>query len=441
MATFPTSAAASAVDIQAADELVRGVATAGITFIVVLAAAVTIGLVLLFRRREGAKPTSASGLDQVETRAGVALVHADQALSGSDDELGFAVAQFGETATATADFAAAIADARGTLTRAFRLKQLLDDAEPESPQKRREYALQIIALCETAQSTLDAQNHDFSAMRSTEANAPAAVTSLRTRIAAATARLTSTESTLQRLLATYEPTLDSAYSTAIGDARRELAAASAATDTAESGISPAGVNTVATDLAEAERALHDAIRSLDSVDNAAVRLDDAAHALAKLVESSTADLAEARVQRDAAPDADTGAAIIDAIDDIERTLADVAATKALNPVADLDRLGAAVASLDTALASARNQAQRLEHARIALEGTLVSARSQVAVVHALTREGRRVGADARTRLAEAERQLTLAEAEADPVEALDAARRAVTHARDADALARYDGAR
>jgi hypothetical protein len=32
----------------------------------------------------------------------------------------------------------------------------------------------------------------------------------------------------------------------------------------------------------------------------------------------------------------------------------------------------------------------------------------------------------------------LAEAEADPVEALDTARRAVTHARDADALARFD---
>jgi hypothetical protein len=32
----------------------------------------------------------------------------------------------------------------------------------------------------------------------------------------------------------------------------------------------------------------------------------------------------------------------------------------------------------------------------------------------------------------------LAEAETDPVEALDTIRRAVTHARDADALARYD---
>ena len=53
--------------------------------------------------------------------------------------------------------------------------------------------------------------------------------------------------------------------------------------------------------------------------------------------------------------------------------------------------------------------------------------------------GNRSGVDARTRLAEAERQLMLAESESDPVEALDAARRSATSARDADALARYRG--
>ena len=426
----------SVVDIRAADDLVRGVATAGVTVVVIVAGLLAVGLFLLFRRREGAKPTSATGLDSLETRAGVALVHADQTLAGSDDELGFAVAQFGETATA--DYAAAIGVARTKITQAFRLKQLLDDSVPESAQKRREHALQIVALCEAAETALDAKNHDFSRLRSDEANAPAAIASLRTRIAAATARLAPVGLTFDRMRATFEPALSAAYSTALADAERFLAEATAATDRADQKISPAGVNTVAADLAEAERTLHEAIRSLDAVDGAAARLDDAARALASLVETTTADLAEARAQRDSAPDADTGASIIDAIDDIERTLADISATGSLNPVTALDRLGAAVASLDTALASARNQAQRLEHARIALEGTLVSAKSQLAIVRGLTKNGR-VGADARTRLAEAERQLTIAEAEADPVKALDAARRAVTHARDADALARYSG--
>ncbi len=102
----------------------------------------------------------------------------------------------------------------------------------------------------------------------------------------------------------------------------------------------------------------------------------------------------------------------------------------------LDRLGDARAQLGGALASARNQQQRFDHARAAYEGTLVAARSQISVARELIgHEG--ASARARTRLAEAERQLMIAEAETDPVEALDAIRRSVTHARDADALARY----
>ena len=153
-----------------------------------------------------------------------------------------------------------------------------------------------------------------------------------------------------------------------------------------------------------------------------------------------ADLAEARRERETAPDPDTGTAIVDAIDSVEKVLAAVAAKKKpSDPIEKLDNLNAAIAELDTALATARNQAQRLEHARTALAGTLVSARSQLAAVRGfITAGGGGVGADARTRLREAERELAVAEAAADPVEALDAARRSVTHARDADALARYD---
>ena len=146
------------------------------------------------------------------------------------------------------------------------------------------------------------------------------------------------------------------------------------------------------------------------------------------------------MQRDAAPDADSGAAIIAAIADLESVRSAILARVALrDPVADLDALTRAVAALDTALATARNQTQRLEHARAALAGTLVSASSQIAALKQLVAgSGRGIGPEARTRLAEAERQLMLAEAEADPVEALDAARRAVTLARDGDALAHYD---
>ena len=60
------------------------------------------------------------------------------------------------------------------------------------------------------------------------------------------------------------------------------------------------------------------------------------------------------------------------------------------------------------------------------------ARAEASVAHA------RAGAPARLRLLSAERELAEARQAADPVEALDAARRAMRDAEDASALADYD---
>ena len=109
------------------------------------------------------------------------------------------------------------------------------------------------------------------------------------------------------------------------------------------------------------------------------------------------------------------------------------------PQAELDALSGAIDRLDTATAAARGQSDRIAHARVALTGALAAARSHIAVARDCIAQRRGVvGAPARTRLAEAERQLVLAEGESDPVAALDTARRAVRHAEDAEALANYD---
>ena len=71
----------------------------------VVAAALAFGIVMLFRNRDGAKPSSAAGLPALRTRANVLLVSLDETLTAADNELGFAIAQFGEAKTA--DYAAA----------------------------------------------------------------------------------------------------------------------------------------------------------------------------------------------------------------------------------------------------------------------------------------------------------------------------------------------
>lgn len=196
------------------------------------------------------------------------------------------------------------------------------------------------------------------------------------------------------------------------------------------------MNDVSGILQQAGRAAQHADLLLDAVDRTARDLAAADAALATLRGKTAADLVEAKTERDAAPDADTGTAIIDAIASIEKILAQRDSGPS-DPTAELDILGDAVNALDLALASARNQADRLAHARAAYAGTLVSVQSQISAAHDyIGRYG--AGVDARTRLAEAERQLTIAEADVDPVDALDAVRRSVTLARDSDALARFD---
>jgi hypothetical protein len=419
------------------DDVTRGATVAVVTAVVVIALVLAVGLLLLFRRRSGSQPSSSSGLPALRTRANILLVRADEAVTAGEDELGFAIAQFGEARTGT--FAAAMTGARAKLAEAFRLQQALDDAVPESAQKQREWTLQIIALCEAAIAAVRDQDRDFSSLRSSEANSPAHIAALEARVLAARSRLEPAAQTVTRIEGAYAAALVAPVAGRVELATAALDEAQATLADASTRLSPSGVNTVAGLLEDAEGSLRGAIVALDAVDRTSAQLDAAASALDDLVASSLVDVQEAKRQLDTAPDPETGAAILRAIADVEAARSAVAGDARRDPAAALDTLSAAVASLDTALALARNQAQRLEHARAALVGTLVSARSQISVLRELvSSSGRSIGAEARTRLSEAERQLMIAEAETDPVEALDAARRAVTHARDGDALAHYD---
>lgn len=408
-----------------------------------------VGIGLLFRRRgssspaggarvTGAPANAALGIDDLSRQAGAVLVRADDAVETAENEVGFAVAQFGDDRTR--QFAAAVTAARADVMEAFRIKQQLDDAYPETDQQRRDMTKRVIALGEAAQRVITEQSDTFTALRRSEADSPARLAALRSGIAETQAALATSRSTLDGLTARYTPASVAEVRNNPDRAQALLTEAISMGDDTESRISTSGVNTVSGDLDTAAERVHTARALLAAVEQTAASLRQADQALQNLITETRTDLVEARQARDAAPDAATGAALVSAVAEVERVLASVSAGTAgtADPVADLERLGAAVATLDTALAGARNQQQRLEHARTALVGALVAARSQIGVTKNYMAGGRSdVGA--RTRLAEAERQLMLAESESDPVEALDAARRAATNARDADALARYRG--
>ena len=420
-------------------DVVTGITIAVVTVLVLVGGAVVAGFIALFRRR-GDRSIAASSpafgfgsatLGELSARAGSLLVQVDDAVRKADDELGFALAQFGPEQSR--EYGQVIARSRATVAEAFRLRQQLDDGTPDSDRETREWTLQIIALCDRANTMLTQQDAAFAGRRRLEVSAAATATGLGATIAALHLRLVAARATLARLAAAHAPAVLSEVLGNADAAESALTEATLAVDAAAPGITGTGVSAVSGTLQRASQAARRAEVLLDAVDRTDRDLDAAGQALVALRESARSDLVEARGERDTAPDAETGRAIIDAMAAVDHALAPTGGPA--DPVADLDSIGAAVGQLDLALASARNQADRLSHARAAYAGTLVSAASQIAVVRELI--GSRGGTvSARTRLAEAERQYALAQVETDPVAALDTVRRAVTLARDADALAR-----
>jgi hypothetical protein len=398
--------------------------------LVAFAGLTVLGVILISRRARRAALAPPPG----RTDAGVALVRADTALRDGLDELGYAVAQFGEDRTR--DFKAALDAAKTDLDKAFRYQQRLDDAEPDSDRQRREWTLEIKALAARVSATVSTETARFETLRRSEADAPETIKLLRRNLDAAAARRAKSAATFADLEKAYTDDTLAVVAGNLDGADAALSRAGDALAAAEKGLAANSVNAVTEQLAACEGGIREAAQLLDAIDRRRDELAKAVDGIRDIDEEEKASLAEARALRDAPPDPDSGAAVNTAIAELESELVLVAKKGKRDPVADLDRLVDASDKLDIAVAAARNQQRRLEGARSALAGALVSARTQLAAVsdYIGSHGG---GADARTRLSEGQRELLLAENEADPVAALDAARRAQTHARDADALARY----
>ncbi|HWM34272.1 MAG TPA: hypothetical protein VNR36_08555 [Pseudolysinimonas sp.] len=410
-------------------ELATTIALVVGTVLVAFAGLTVLGVVLISRRarREALAPPPG------RTDAGVALVRADTAVREGEDELGYALAQFGEDRTR--EFREALTRARADLDKAFRYQQRLDDSEPDSDRQRREWTREIRTLATRAAATVKEESARFEKLRRSEADAPATIAALRRNLSAARDRLAGSAATFAELEKSYPAETIAVVAGNLPAADEALSRAESAIDAAAAGAA-APVSAVSDQLTAAESAIRDAAQLLDAVDRRRDELAKAVGGIRAIEAEETQALAAARALRDDPPDPDSGAAVNSAIAALEAELVAVTAKGKRDPVADLDRLVDATDRLDIAVAAARNQQRRLEGARSALAGALVSARTQLAAVsdYIGTHGG---SAGARTRLAEGQRELLLAENESDPVAALDAARRAQTHARDADALARY----
>ncbi len=421
---------------SAASDAIVGTGLAVVTVGIVFALLLAIGFAVLVRRGRAARRKPASTAGDIAVRADIALVRLDDLIAGSADELSFAEAQFGEERSA--DLAEALRSARTSLTAAFGLKQQLDDAVPDSATQIREGNARILMLCETATERLVAEREVFDGLRSLERSAPDQLGVVRQALQDAASRVASASEGVRSMRARFAATAVESISSAPAEAARMLDSAGASLDDAERAV--AADRFASADLEAATENVRRAGRLLDEVERREEALAASSAALDELVRSTRDSLGTARAVRDDPPDPSTGTAVGDAIAYVERALAAALPDGALvDPDAARSRIDAAADALDSALAGARNQEQRLRHAAEARSGALLTARSQLETTRAYIAGGHgSAGAEARTRLAEAERLLVIAEAEADPIIALDTARSSATYSRDADALARYD---
>jgi uncharacterized membrane protein YgcG len=354
---------------------------------------------------------------QLDQRAGSLLVQLDDSLKTSEQELGFAVAQFGDAATK--DFALTLASAKEKVAQAFQIKQKLDDAHPDTEADTRSWTTEIIRLCEAADAELDAQADAFDALRELEKNAPAALATVIEQTTAARARAATAEATLTTLRSTYAAHALASVTENPAQAAKLLDFAEAAAESAEKAIAGGTPSEAAIAVRTAQASVGQATQLFDAIDSLGANLAEASTALTAAITDTTGDIAAAK----ALP---SDPSLTPAIDAASAALA--TATKATDdPVAALTSLQTANASLEQVFTGVRDQQQAVAKAASQLDGAITGARAQLtSTMEFITTRRGGIGESARTRLAEAQRRLDQAVAlsTSDPVAALEEARQA-----------------
>ena len=409
--------------------------------IVVVGVGIVLLVVFLRRRRKGTVTAGPAGppqpsIEELERRASSLLVETDDAIKTSAQELGFAKAQFGDAATT--EFEAALATAKQSLDEAFGLKQKLDDHIPDSEQDTRAWNERIIALCEASNALLDEKAAAFDELRKLEQNAPEALARVHDAKAKAEASLDQATSRLQRLQTAYAP---EALATVVDNpeqARQRLAFADEQLTAAQAAIGAGDGGEAAVGIRAAEEAVGQATLLENAIDKLETDLAEGERNAAALVAELESDIAAAS----ALPDADGRIAGVIAS---TRQQLDAARSRltgtAKRPLAALQSLEAANTQIDTLVQGVRDAEAQAQRARQMVGQVMMQAQAQVSAAEDyITARRGAVGAQARTRLAEAGASLARAQAlqASDPQQAMQQAQRADQLAGQAIQLAQND---
>jgi uncharacterized membrane protein YgcG len=418
--------------VAAANGLNRPPDYTGRVIMLVAVGIIVIAMVLLWifmrrraRRRRAAALAAARQVDPTDANALAAVplqalddlsrsmvVDVDNALRTSANELAVAIDEFGNERTKP--FTDAVNNAKAALTQAFTVRQQLEDAMPETPTQRREMLTRVIMSAARADRELESQTEAFENLRDLVINAPSRLDGLTQQYVELTGRIAPAE---QRMAELHKEFQDAALSPVAGNvtgakerltfADRNIGTARDLASRAESGKQTGLVDA----FHAAESALGQALSLLDAVDTAA---DDIRHAIASLP-SAMADVqagikrADERVKQTPKSRSPRVKELIAARDAAITAVDNARSNGSVDPLgafAKLTRADADLTRLLTALAEEQATAERLNRS---YEQALFTAESRVRAVSEYidTRRGS-IGPEARTRLAEAKRQLQAA---------------------------------
>ncbi|RZI95934.1 MAG: TPM domain-containing protein, partial [Microbacterium sp.] len=353
----------------------------GFLFIGLLIVVVGVIVWLVIRaRRKGGASGAANGragtppvpLEELARRAASALVQTDDAIKTSEQELGFARAQFGDAATT--EFAATLAQAKTDLDEAFSLKQQLDDATPDSEQDARAWNTRILELCEHANAELDAKAEAFDELRQLEQNAPEALARIQSERAAVAGATGTATSRLSELRASYAPEELATVADNLPQAQQRLTFADEQLAAAQAAVGGGDGASAAVSIRAAEEATAQAKLLYDAVAKLGDDLATAERDAAALVAELDTDLAAAA----ALPDADgrLAGAIAATRQRVEAARPLLTGT-ARRPLHALDSLEKANAEIDAALAHVRDAQEKQQRAAQQLQQLLTHAQAQV----------------------------------------------------------------
>jgi predicted nucleic acid-binding Zn-ribbon protein len=429
----------------------------GLGVIVILVLVLLVVMRYRRRRRRAAELAAAKRVDATDPDALAALslgalddlsrwkvVDVDNAVRTSANELALTIEEFGDQRTEP--FTRAVNNAKAALAQAFTVRQQLDDAIPETRAQRRELLTEVIVSAARADRELESQQEAFEEMRDLVVNAPSRLDALTQQMVDLTARIAPAEQRMTNLHNEFDAAALTSVATNVGTAKDRLAFAdqnlTQARDLAArpvSGEQSGLVDAVHT----AESSLGQARSLLDAVDSAANDIRHAAATLPSLIADIQAGIEHADTQlrgarktsaphiRDLAGARDTAATALNA----------ARAGGSADPLGTFTRLNKADADLNQLLATVAEEQATAERLNRTLEQALFTAQSRIHAVSEYidTRRGS-IGPEARTRLAEASRQLEAAQDKrsSDVSEAITLANTAARLAAQAQSLADDD---